>query len=182
MLLLEEKKKNLNVQRHSECSFNLRKLDLLSATGTRNLRIAQEEKGDLMVFPSVGKDRAWLRCASSSRGSWWPEGQRISFPAFIDSSGITFSLPEQKSFTSALVRAAYELGWFPFLPLCASSRCPCGRVCLEAALPPTIQRALVQVKGKNFISSFLSFCTFLFFSRFLPWISKLWAAELGRTQ
>lgn len=106
-----------------------------------------------MIFPSVEKDRAWLRCTSSSRASCWPERQRISWPAFIVSVELPCACQEfHLCIRESCLGAGLLSSWnscFPFLPWC-------GRVGLEAALPPSIQRASGN-RGKKIISFFLSY-------------------------
>lgn len=64
------------------------------------------------------------------------------------------SCQEQKSFTSASVNACYALGSLNFLSMLSNVHLPCCGSVLEAALPSTIQRALLQVTGKCLVFSF----------------------------
>lgn len=83
---------------------------MLAASGIRNLRIAQEENGDLMIFPSIEKDRTWLYSTRSRRGHCWPEGPRSSFPAFLDSSGITCYLSRAEEFHLSISESGLRVG------------------------------------------------------------------------
>lgn len=144
MLLLKEKR-DLDVWRHSLCSFNWRKLDILAASGIRNPRIAQEESWDLMIFLSVEKDRAWL-CWTTRRGYRWTQG------LFFTPVELAATCQEQKSSTTAPVRVGCELGFFSFLAvLSIPTRLDgCGS-CFAIHHP---KNTIAGNRKKNFLSSF----------------------------
>lgn len=90
-----------------------------------------------------------------------------------------------KSFTSASGRAAWELGCFPLgipaFPFCLGV----AELVWKLLCHPASKELQVTGGKKNFLFSFLLFCCYFIIDYcywlFLPWISGLWVAEVGRT-
>lgn len=137
--------KKLNIQRHFQCSFNLRKLDLLEAPGTRNPRIAQEEL-EISGFSQMLR-RTGHGCGAPPAPEL-PGGLRsIKFIFQLFFSPVEFPSACQEfhlciSWVGLVSLSAFELVW--------------ELLCHSAS-----KELQVTGKKKKLISSFLSFCALL---------------------